>query len=75
MKRARVTKLHWYGGEAFKGDVMCGKGTNRVRWTDQEDVWVASENHCPDCEIARGDGRCDTCGSIKRMSESPCCAE
>lgn len=50
-------RLHWYPGDQNKGDATCGKGTNRITWTDQEEVWSAPENasrRCPGCLKGRG---------------------
>lgn len=46
-------KIHWYGGETHKGLVMCGKGSNRVAWTDRDTVWHAAQNKCTTCDRQR----------------------
>lgn len=35
----------------------------------------APGGRCPRAMALEQDQRCETCGTIKRMSESPCCAE
>jgi hypothetical protein len=49
-------RLHWYRGEQDKGQTPCGKGTNRVAWTDRDEVWFSTANAkrlCGDCRAAR----------------------
>lgn len=56
MKTTAPKKLHWYRGEADKGDNVCGKGTNRTDWTSREEVWNAPENaarRCKECLTGR----------------------
>lgn len=49
---SNTRRLHWYRGSQDKGQTPCDKGTNRVTWTDQEEVWNAPENaarRCREC--------------------------
>lgn len=53
---ANAKKLHWYGGSIWMGAVLCGKGANRVRWTDRTEAWndpAEKENLCPVCDRTR----------------------